>query len=169
MSGFPKLIPAFTAQLFISPPNQVGTLATGTSLTHVTILPDQGFLRSEPGYPIQLDATVLHGSDYIKGDADGAHVRLEVASLLKDKKTGGLLRFCYTGTIEMGGEAGKVLTGHADAKTTPFGECFTQVSFETGTPELKALGCKVFVGAGRFVLEEGKPVAVEYKISQVAH
>lgn len=27
---------------------------------------------------------------------------------------------------------------------------------------------KVYVGAGRFILEEGKPVVVEYKISEVA-
>lgn len=27
---------------------------------------------------------------------------------------------------------------------------------------------KVYVGAGRFILEEGKPVVVEYKISEIA-
>ncbi len=44
----------------------------------------------------------------------------------------------------------------------------TQVSFETGTAELKALEHKVFVGSGRFILEEGKPLTVEYKISEVS-
>lgn len=44
----------------------------------------------------------------------------------------------------------------------------THVKFETGHPELKALEDKVFVGSGRFILEAGKPVTVEYKISEVS-
>lgn len=39
--------------------------------------------------------------------------------------------------------------------------------FETGVNGLKVLEDKVFVASGRFVLEEGKPVVVEYKISEV--
>lgn len=47
---------------------------------------------------------------------------------------------------------------------------FTQViemRFETGEEKLKSLETGVFVGAGRFVVEEGKPVVVEYKLSKV--
>lgn len=44
----------------------------------------------------------------------------------------------------------------------------THVKFETGHPELKVLENKVFVGSGRFILEAGKPVTVEYKISEVS-
>lgn len=44
----------------------------------------------------------------------------------------------------------------------------THVNFETGHPELKVLENKVFVGSGRFILEAGKPVTVEYKISEVS-
>lgn len=41
-------------------------------------------------------------------------------------------------------------------------------TFETGHPDLTGMDTKVYVGAGRFILEEGKPVVVEYKISEVA-
>jgi len=41
-------------------------------------------------------------------------------------------------------------------------------TFETGHPDLAGMETKVYVGAGRFVLEEGKPVVVEYKISEVS-
>jgi Protein of unknown function (DUF3237) len=43
----------------------------------------------------------------------------------------------------------------------------TNVKFETGSNELRALEQKVYVASGRFVVEEGKPLVVEYKISQV--
>ena len=44
----------------------------------------------------------------------------------------------------------------------------THVSFETGEESLKDIEHKVYVGSGRFILEEGKPVVVEYKISEVS-
>ncbi|KAK1755362.1 hypothetical protein QBC47DRAFT_414252 [Echria macrotheca] len=165
-SGFPKLIPAFTAYIEIDPPSVFGTIARGNPLNHVVILPSST-IKSEPGYPIQLDATFVSGGDFIKADPDGRHVRLEVQSLAKDKATGGFVRFNYTGTVFMGGAAGKVLRGDAGAATTPFGDAFMTPIFETGVPELADIQNKIYVGAGRFVLESGKPVAVEYKISEV--
>ncbi len=119
----------------IDPPNQVGPIATAGGLAHVVIAPGAGFVRSEPSYPIQLDAVFAHGADYIKADPDGKHVRLEVQSLLKDK-SGAFVRFNYTGIIGMAGPNGKVLTGAADAASTEHGDackflvfCFSYSSF----------------------------------------
>jgi len=42
------------------------------------------------------------------------------------------------------------------------------VLFETGSDELRALEHHVYVAAGRFIMESGKPIVVEYKISEVA-
>ena len=39
--------------------------------------------------------------------------------------------------------------------------------FETGDERLKDLETGTFVAAGRFVVEKGKPVVVEYKVSKV--
>ena len=39
--------------------------------------------------------------------------------------------------------------------------------FETGDDKLKSLETMAFVGAGRFVVQQGKPVVVEYKLSRV--
>ena len=39
--------------------------------------------------------------------------------------------------------------------------------FETGDERLAPLQNKVFVGSGRFIVEPGKPIVVEYKISEV--
>jgi hypothetical protein len=39
--------------------------------------------------------------------------------------------------------------------------------FETGSDELRGMEEKIYVGSGRFIVEKGKPVVVEYKISEV--
>lgn len=43
----------------------------------------------------------------------------------------------------------------------------THVTFETGSEELRAIGEKVYVASGRFIVEPGKHLTVEYKICQV--
>ena len=42
-----------------------------------------------------------------------------------------------------------------------------EMHFETGEEKLKELETAMFVGAGRFVVEQGKPVTVVYKVSKV--
>ena len=42
-----------------------------------------------------------------------------------------------------------------------------EMKFETGDDKLKDLELGVFVGAGRFLAEKGKPAVVEYKISKI--
>ena len=39
--------------------------------------------------------------------------------------------------------------------------------FETGEEKFKDLETGVFVGAGRFIVEQGKPAVVEYKLSRL--
>jgi len=41
------------------------------------------------------------------------------------------------------------------------------VVFETGSEQLKALEQKVYVGAGRFIIQSGKAPVVEYLVSEV--
>ncbi|KAK0617908.1 hypothetical protein B0T17DRAFT_315157 [Bombardia bombarda] len=173
MSNFPTLIPAFTAQVVIDPLNVIGPLATGPALFQIPFKPSSGTVTSHPSYAVKLDADILHGADYIKADPAGSSssiARLEVQSVIKDKTTGALARFNYTGFVNTAGPAGKVLRGEADAKTTPFGDAFTHVTFETSSAsgELAALSNKVFVASGHFILEDGKPTIVEYLISEVA-
>ncbi len=108
------------AKIYITEPLQIGSVKSG-GLTHVGFVPNSGSIKSEPGYPIQVDAVFVHGSDYIRADPALQHVRLEVTSIAKDK-SGAFIRYNYTGTIPMGGPAGKVLGGEADASSTDFGE-----------------------------------------------
>jgi len=167
MSGFPKLIPAFTAHIVLDPAISVGSVSQGGSLTVAPFTSEHSFLRSEPGYPVKVDAVFVHGSDFIRGDPSGKHVRLDVNSVLKDK-SGAIISYRYSGIIDMKPGPTAVLTGRSDAKTTDFGDVLTHVLFETGSDELKIMEQKVYVASGRFIIEAGKNPVVEYKISEVA-
>lgn len=46
-------------------------------------------------------------------------------------------------------------------------EIVIEMRFETGDEKLKDLELSTFAGAGRFVVEQGKPVVVEYKLSKL--
>lgn len=81
----------------------------------------------------------------------------------------GFVRYSYTGVIDLSSPAGKALRGEPDAATTDFGHAFAHPKFETGVPALKGLENKVYVASGRFVVEQGKPLVVEYKISEVVN
>ncbi|CAK7215035.1 hypothetical protein SBRCBS47491_002352 [Sporothrix bragantina] len=165
MSSYPKLVPAFTARVPIDAPTAVGSSKGGLNL--VPILTGGSFV-SEPGYAVKVDAEFVHGADLIRPDVDGKRLRLNVNAILKQKGTeDAFFNYVYTGIIEINGEIGKVLTGAADAATTSQGNAFTHVSFETGHPALKELENRLYVAAGRFVVEQGQPVIVEYKISEV--
>lgn len=166
MSNFPKLIPAFTAHVVLDAPVTVGSVSKGAPLTVVPFLSENSFIRSEPGYPVKVDAVFIHGSDFIRQDPSSKHVRLDVNSILKDK-SGAIISYKYSGVLNVTEGVGKVLSGSADAKTTPFGDGFTHVIFETGSDELKILEQKVYVAAGRFIIEAGKAPVVEYLISEV--
>jgi len=167
MSGFPKLIPAFTTHIVLDPAFSVGSVSKSGPLTVVPFTSENSFLRSEPGYPVKVDATFVHGSDFIRGDPSGKHVRLDVNSVLKDKG-GAIISYRYSGIIEMKPGPTAVLTDSKDAKTTDFGDILTHVLFETGSDELKLMEQKVYVASGRFIIESGKAPVVEYKISEVA-
>ncbi|EWZ50950.1 hypothetical protein BFJ63_vAg6537 [Fusarium oxysporum f. sp. narcissi] len=162
LTNFPTLIPAFTAQIAINDP-----FVITSNLLNIPFLPKAGTLISEPGYELPLEATFIHGSDFIRRDPDGQWVKLEVTSVARDT-SGSLLRFSYNGVVNMAGDEGKVIRGDTNATTTGFGNAFVQIRFETDAPGLKLLQDKLYVGSGRFVIEEDRPVIVEYKISEVS-
>lgn len=106
----------------IEPPASVGTTARGGTILFVPFVPNSGSVKSEASYPIQLDAEFVHGADYVRMDPNGENVRLEIHSVAKDKATGALFRFSYTGTVSLAGPAGKVFRGEPDMATTGFGD-----------------------------------------------
>ncbi|KAJ4137668.1 hypothetical protein NW768_003256 [Fusarium equiseti] len=162
LTNFPVLIPAFTAQIAIRDP-----LIISSNLVNIPFVPNAGTLISEPGYEPSIDAKFIHGSDFLRRDPDGQWAKLEVASVAQDT-SGAMMRFSYNGVVYMEGDEGKVIRGDANATTTGFGNAFVQIRFETDAPGLKVLQDKLYVGSGRFVIEEDKPVIVEYKISEVS-
>ncbi|EXJ59092.1 hypothetical protein A1O7_06523 [Cladophialophora yegresii CBS 114405] len=72
----------------------------------------------------------------------------------------------YTGIIDVTNEMRRILGRSVNAKTTDFGSSFIHVSFETGSIRYKSLEQALFVGSGRFIIDE-RGLTVEYRISKV--
>lgn len=109
-----------SSQVIIGGTASIGAVSTGTALTVIPFGTEGSFIRSEPGYAVQLDAAFTHGTDFIRLDPSGKHARLDVTSILKDK-SGAALSFKYSGILTMTTELTKVLNGSPDARTTGFG------------------------------------------------
>lgn len=166
MSGFPSLQPAFTVRVGIDAPMDVGG-QRGNSLVVVPMV--NGTIKSEEGFEPKLDA-VLHGVgyDYIRNDADGQNMRLDVRSQVKNDD-GTIFAMFYKGTVALTPGVKAILGGAADAKTTPYGDSFVTFTFETGSEKYKELENGTYVAAGHFVTNEPgiEGVVVEYKVSKV--
>ncbi|KAF2672471.1 hypothetical protein BT63DRAFT_477234 [Microthyrium microscopicum] len=164
MSGFPSLKPAFTVRAKIDPGWSVGSASRGTPLTVVPMV--GGTVKSEPGFEPAVDAE-LHGVgyDYIRGDATGGHLRLDVRSQLKTKD-GELVAMYYKGPMFTSPAVMRVLTHAEDMKTTEYGDSFMTFEFETGSEKYKELETMVFCAAGHFEIS-GEDTIVEYKVCQV--
>jgi RNA polymerase I-specific transcription initiation factor RRN6 len=167
MSGFPSLQPAFTVRVNIDAPMQVG----GQAGPQLAIVPmTSGTVKSEEGFEPKLDGE-LHGVgyDYIRNDADGANMRLDVRSQVKNHD-GTVLAMYYKGTVKLTPGVVAILTDSSDAKTTEYGDSFVNFSFETGNAKYAELQNGTYVAAGHFVKEAGKPgTIVEYKVSKVVY
>ncbi|KAL8942236.1 MAG: hypothetical protein Q9211_001480 [Gyalolechia sp. 1 TL-2023] len=164
--GLPRLEPAMRFLIEIAAPIAVGSASRGTPLSAVSMA--SGTAVSHPTFKPVFDAVFEGGgTDYIRNDPDGKHMRLDAHAVMRDKKLGSLVYVHYTGVIGITPELGLVLSGSPEAKSTEFGDAFIHLTFETGDEKLKELETGVFVASGRFVVEEGKPTTVEYRVSKV--
>ncbi|KAI4125977.1 MAG: hypothetical protein LQ347_005158 [Umbilicaria vellea] len=126
-----------------------------------------GTVKSESGFSPAIDAEFVGtGADYIHNDPSGKHMRLNAHGVIKDK-SGSMIYLNYTGVVDSTPELGAILGGSPDAKTTPFGNSFVEMRFETGDEKFKELETSTFVGAGHFIVEKDKPIVAEYKLSKV--
>lgn len=78
----------------------------------------------------------------------------------------------YTGVLKIDEAGGKVLGWAKDAKTTNFGDhqWFAGPIVETSSEKFKWVETTLFVGEGRFVVEDdGASEAVEYEIYKVVN
>ncbi|KAL9107723.1 MAG: hypothetical protein Q9227_007438 [Pyrenula ochraceoflavens] len=138
-----------------------------------------GTLTSSPSFSPSINAEFKGtGNDYIHSDPDNGRMRLDAHGVLE--------------IVDLTPEISAVLSGSPDAKTTDFGNScplppsplvfslypdpfanaqnqkVVNMTFETGSSKYRALESGVYVGAGRFVVQEDKSVVVEYRTSKVA-
>lgn len=94
-----------------------------------------------------------------------AHIDVRTQARTND---GGAIHIHYVGVLKFDEAATKVLGWAKDAKTTQFGDhhWFNQPIIETSSEEFKWVEYTMFVGEGRFVVDE-KGSAVEYQIFKI--
>ncbi|KAA8651996.1 DUF3237 domain-containing protein [Aspergillus tanneri] len=128
-----------------------------------------GTVTSESSFSPALEAEFVGvGNDYIHADADGKHLRLDAHSVLKTHD-GALIYVNYTGVVALSPAEKAVFAGTAGEGSTPWGNAFTHFTFETGDERYKELEHSVFVGQGRFNVQNDKSVVVEYRVGQLIH
>ncbi|GAD98354.1 conserved hypothetical protein [Paecilomyces variotii No. 5] len=166
MADFPTLKPAFTVQIknltfLLSQQVQIDPPYTIGSLNVVPMI--GGTLKSEPGFSPAVDSTFAGtGNDYIRASADGKQLSLDAHGVVKTKDDA-LLYLHYTGNINVTEAEAAVFSGKAADGPTPWGNLFTNITFEAGDERYKSLEGRVFVGQGRFIIQKDKPGVVEYK------
>ncbi|PGH01343.1 hypothetical protein GX51_05274 [Blastomyces parvus] len=167
MADFPTLEPAFTMQVKIHPPTEVGSVARGTKLLITPMI--AGTVKSESTFSPALNGELVgNGNDYIHVDPDGKHLRLDAHGVIKttDDAT---IYLNYIGIVDMTPSLEGILSGNSESMVTPFGNSFIHLTFETGDAKYASLETGVWVAAGHFIYEKGNPPIVEYKVSRVTH
>ncbi|KAK2738881.1 hypothetical protein FQN57_006896 [Myotisia sp. PD_48] len=174
MADFPGTKPVFTMQesggpsiqsVKIDPPITIGSGTRGSRLMVTPMI--GGIVRSESGTPIPVNGEFVgSGNDYIRMDPDGKHLRLDAHGTIKTDDDA-FLYVHYTGVVNLTPELNLILSGQSESTTTPFGDSFIHLTFETGDPKYVTLEQGVFVAAGHFIYEKGENPIVEYKVSQV--
>ena len=167
-NDFPQVVAAMTMELEIGHPVLVGSISRGTPLTVVPIT--GGRLSSHAAFHTTMDFSLSpNGSDFIHYDPSGQHMRLDTRILARSRDArDDMLYVKYKGIIKITRDLSKILSGSVHAKSTEFGSSAIHVEFETGCDRYRSLELAMFVGAGRFVVDEKKGrVSVEYLISQV--
>jgi len=160
----PSLQPALHLQITIGPATPIGSVSRGTPLTVVPLV--AGTLVSEPGFPLHVNASMRgQGVDYVHNDPDGGRMRLKSDLVVGDRQ-GETIHISYTGIVDITNEMRRILGRSSNARSTDFGNSFINVSFETGSMRYKSLEQSLFVGAGRFIVDDGG-LKVEYRISKV--
>ncbi|KAL4866055.1 hypothetical protein BDV12DRAFT_173397 [Aspergillus spectabilis] len=167
MSEFPNIQPAFIMKIEIDPPLAIGSASRNTTLQIIPF--SNGTFKTAENFSPEIDAHFVGtGNDYIHADPDGAHLRLDAHGVIKTQDEA-LIYVNYTGVVTITDAERATLTGTAEDGSTPFGNSFIHVTFETGHERYKELENRVFVGKGRFTTEKGKPIVVEYRVGQVVH
>lgn len=165
--GFPKLEKAMVGLFNIKPAVSIGQVNTGAKLSVIPII--GGSVKTVEGFSgPKFEGTVVDGADWVTADNDGKRLRLNVKMLIKTND-GAVVAFSYIGIITVTPEIGLILTGDEARKTVPFGSIVSSAKFETGDPRYKEFENNLFVGSGRFRVNDDneKSVTVEYGLSML--
>ncbi|KAK5060200.1 hypothetical protein LTR84_010085 [Exophiala bonariae] len=160
----PKLESAFTMRAYLSKESvKLDGIKSGPSRLVLPIT--HGFVQGSG-----LTAKVLPGgADWLLLDPSTNVAHLDVRTQARTAD-GHSLYIHYHGVLKVDDAGSKALAGAADAKSTDFGdhEWFAGPVIETDDPNFKWVETTLFVGQGRYVIDD-EGSAVEYQIYKVVN
>jgi len=171
LTGFAKLIPAFTVML-----RNVGDLDVGTTFSGETLLLAQvantSTIVSIPGYGAHpLSAVNRNGQDALRINEDRTMGTWDFrAGFITPEED--YLYVTFTGFITSAPQNLPYLRSNfANGTTTGYGFSFMSAYLETGAPKYKSLSTKVFVGSAQLIsdIPGGHISAVEMQLSEVSY
>jgi hypothetical protein len=112
------------------------------------------------------------GGDYITFFAEHNVMSLDI-NILAQRKVGDtqeLFRFQVKGFVHVNDKIAKIFAGDPDATSTEFGESYAYqtLSCNTSSKDFAWMNFAVLVGQGRHVVRQGKLVAVEFRVYEMA-
>ncbi|KAL5120858.1 hypothetical protein ACEQ8H_001339 [Pleosporales sp. CAS-2024a] len=170
-TGFPRLKPAYVLKINLGNILRVGTVGSGQTLSLVET--GTGSITTADRYDDPVEGEVVYGADWLINEPDNEHAIPNLRLLIKTND-GAVLSSEYTGVGVFSQPVVDMWAGDANAKTFPFGisgkreQAHDYHSNESGHGKYKHLQYKVFVGNGRFVVNENpRSFTVESRISEV--
>jgi len=158
---FPTLENALIGVVDLGPVALIGQIASGATQFNVQIV--GGSIDSVPGFTPPLHAVIDHGDDLVEIDNDGQRLRLNARIIIKNGED--FLSVSAVGIVTLTPEVQAILAG--TGSTTPFGDIVITAKFQTGNPDLKGLENSIFVGSGRFLVNQNATISIQYGISEV--
>jgi len=161
----PKLDFAFTMRVYLSKENSIAMAKIKSGPSRVVLPITHGSLEGSG-----LKATILPGGgDWILLDPSTNVSHLDVRTHARTTD-GHSIYVHYGGVLKLDDAGNKVIGWAPDAKTTQFGDhdWFTAPVMETDDPAYKWVETSVFVGQGRYIVDE-VGTAVEYQIYKVTN
>ncbi|RAH41071.1 DUF3237 domain-containing protein [Aspergillus brunneoviolaceus CBS 621.78] len=182
-AGFPTLRPAYILKFEVGQGQPVGPTSSGSTFIHYVshlyvsqhahfkLLINSTVMQSSPGGTIttvegfspRINAQVVVAGDWLYFDPDQQHTRMNVHGIARTTEDEGI-RFKYSGVSTVSEDLAAIFQGQP--KTVAFGQSTMNMTFEVGSPRIKALENSNWVGNGRFKLE-GDKLWVEVRIAQV--
>lgn len=169
LCAFNSLLPALYLNATVDHDLVIGATSPGPTAMFGPIR--HGILRSEPGFPVNINAEIVHSGDLVTIDPDQKWLHNDFSGMLKTD-SGEYLRFTMKAIEQPTQNIMRILGGDPTAPDVEHGDFYgvSSWNFITGSEKYKELENSVYVGSTRLSRgSEPDSFSIAFRISQVSH